>query len=83
MSGARGHSRSHGRVGLTRSRQWVVKRSGWYRPTVSVAMVASNSDIGENPPELVCRTRHLVLADDQTVFLDTRFRWMCSRGGPR
>ena len=45
-------------------------------------MVASKSDIGENPPELVCRTRHLVLADDQTVFLDTRFRWMCSRGGP-
>jgi len=29
-------------------------------------MVASKSDIGENPPALVCRTRYLVLADDQT-----------------
>gem|GEM_PF-3108788 len=66
MPGARGHSWSRGRVGLTRSRQRVVKRSGWYRPTVAVSMVASKSDIGENPPALVCRTRYLVLADDQT-----------------
>ena len=29
------------------------------------SVVVSTTDISENPPEVVCRTRRLLLADDQ------------------